>query len=174
MTTLTSKLTALAIATVTAGGVIAFGTTATVSASEATPATTETKAATSVLYTDPEVAAMRATLSAEKQAQFDELTSMRTLTTEQQLDLLNQQYAASHDISLKARWKLSVLKQIVVKGASLLGKKLSSKSVADFADFLFDWSGQIEDGVANGLVKYLGVNCTAAQWAAKAAVFIFL
>lgn len=70
-------------------------------------------------------------------------------------------------------WKITVIKEAIKYAAKLLGKKLGEKTLADFVNYLTGFEDNIQQGLENGMVKYLHVSRSTAKWVAKTVVFIF-
>ena len=53
------------------------------------------------------------------------------------------------------RWKLTVLKEVVKYVAKNIGVKSGEKTMIDFVNYLTDVEVHSQDGLENGVVKYL-------------------
>lgn len=67
---------------------------------------------------------------------------------------------------------IKVAKATLTKAAKMFGMKMAEKELADFADYLFEWQGDLQDGIENFLVYNWGWSRDAAHWAAKTIMFI--
>lgn len=110
-------------------------------------------------------------LSDSKKSEFEDLVRGAGLTQNEQLQILKDKYTSDREAT--PRWKAAVLKKGVEFVAKAVGAKLGAKTLTDFVNYLTDFEDNIQEGLENGMVKFLGVNRTVAHWTAKTAMFIF-
>jgi hypothetical protein len=117
-------------------------------------------------------------LSPEKEKQLMEISKEFNLSTQDIKDLRNL-YHNEHSTTIMPLGKIGavtkivkVAKPIIIKACKMFGVKMAEKSLADFTDFLFEWQGNLQDGIENFLITRWNWNETAAHWTAKTIMFI--
>ena len=116
-------------------------------------------------------------LSPQKEEQLMEIAKQLNLT-EQEVQELRDLYNKHSSTTMPMR-KIGIItkivkvsKPIIIKAAKAIGIKISEKTFADFTDFLFDWQGNLQDGIESFLINYLKFNETVAYWTAKTIMFV--
>lgn len=120
----------------------------------------------------------KSTLSSpQKEEQLMEIAKQLNLT-EQEVQELRDLYN-KHSSTTMPMGKIGIItkivkvsKPIIIKAAKAIGIKISEKTFADFTDFLFDWQGNLQDGIESFLINYLNFNETVAYWTAKTIMFV--
>ncbi|ARF67779.1 hypothetical protein B7C51_07950 [Paenibacillus larvae subsp. pulvifaciens] len=105
-------------------------------------------------------------LTKDKQKEFMEIVKGTNLNYQQQVQLLKDRENMGQE--QEKTLKVSLIK----KAAKILAAKLGEKSIADIADYLFDWEDNLQQGIENYLVDKAGWNTTVAHWTAKTIMFI--
>ncbi|MCY9512239.1 hypothetical protein M5W68_20225 [Paenibacillus larvae] len=105
-------------------------------------------------------------LTKDKQKEFMEIVKGTNLNFQQQVQLLKDRKNMGQE--QEKTLKVSLIK----KAAKILAAKLGEKSIADIADYLFDWEDNLQQGIENYLVDKAGWNTTVAHWTAKTIMFI--
>ncbi len=116
-------------------------------------------------------------LSPEKEEQLMEIANEFNLST-QEIKELRYLYN-EHSTTIIPRGRIGIIlkivkaaKPIIIKACKMFGVKMAEKSLADFSDFLFEWQGDLQDGIENFLINYWNWNETAAHWTAKSIMFV--
>lgn len=116
-------------------------------------------------------------LSPQKEEQLMEIAKQLNLT-EQEVQELRDLYN-KHSSTTMPMGKIGIItkivnvsKPIIIKAEKAIGIKISEKTFADFTDFLFDWQGNLQDGIESFLINYLKFNETVAYWTAKTIMFV--
>lgn len=118
-----------------------------------------------------QIDALLAQLSAQKQAEFFEITKGAHLSKPEQISLLTS-YVSEHSQGTPAHpeytnlWKLSVAKKIAEYGAKAFGIRFRIEAL----DFFLDTSNSIQNGIQRYLIS-IGWNSSAAYWTARAITF---
>lgn len=82
----------------------------------------------------------------DKQKEFMEIVKGTNLNYQQQVQLLKDRENMGQE--QEKTLKVSLIK----KAAKILAAKLGEKSIADIADYLFDWEDNLQQGIENYLV----------------------
>lgn len=116
-------------------------------------------------------------LSPEKEEQLMEIANEFNLST-QEIKELRDLYN-EHSTTIIPRGRIGIIlkivkaaKPIIIKACKMFGVKMAEKSLVDFSDFLFEWQGDLQDGIENFLINRWNWNETAAHWTAKSIMFV--
>lgn len=108
-------------------------------------------------------------LSLEKQNEFNQLVVEQSLSSSEQLELLQEQYTSSRQPS--PRWKAWLINKAFQTAAKMAGKSASGAMINKWAMTVSGTSDSLKKGLTNFLVD-LGVNRNVAKGIAAAAMFV--